>query len=302
MKNPLDNPTQNNQRYKYEKVNGLWVFTEIEPHDDKDSAKQQSKKIFGLSVDRFVELFFAGVLVIVNIALWIYTGDLAKQARDQSALNAHQLQVATVNTAAAIRSADAAKNSADATIVGIRPWIKITNVELRPSVGPIKTLMFHWPTDGREVPPTLQFKVTLNNIGHSVAENRQVIPELFFAPFKDNVWGHEIVREQERLCGTNRAHEPDSTASIIFPGESDEVYMGIGGIVHQEDIFSDSAGRKAAAAVLIVCVNYMGSGIHYQSQARFGIYENNSILLPINVDADAKSLKLIRDPSADRAH
>lgn len=124
---------------------------------------------------------FGAALIYATIAAFTYpqisnqypelkkSADAAKAAADQMAKEYPELQ----------KSTDAAKSAADAAYVSIRPWIKIDKVELIQATGPIKTLMFHWPTTGKLVPPTIQIRPSLMNVGHSVAQDVEVEGEFF---------------------------------------------------------------------------------------------------------------------------
>ena len=85
------------------------------------------------------------------------------------------------------RQWDTMRGQLDEMVNQSRPWIKITTVELRPGIAPIKTLMFHWPLTGAEVPPILQVKVSLLNVGHSPAQNVEAVPEFFSTDSTANI-------------------------------------------------------------------------------------------------------------------
>src|ERR1017187_4478006 len=186
------------------------------------------------------------------------------------------------------KAADAAKSAADTAAAGLRPWIKITSVELRGGIGPIKTLMFHWPLTGQAVPPILQFKVSVTNIGKSVAQDVEVIPELFFGKFESDKWHRTGSLEQDRFCRSVMNRKAGDTRTI-FPGDPFDWQMGVGGIIGDADAMPSPGGRRTVAGLLILCVNYRGG----QTQSSFGLYENNSIHIPVGVDADLPNLRLI---------
>lgn len=205
------------------------------------------------------------------------------------------------STKAAQDSADAAKQSADAAIAGIRPWIKISNIELRNGIGPAKTLMFHWPTTGTEIPPTIQVRVTFVNVGHSVAQDVEVWPELIFDRFVSDKWFDTVTREQARFCRSIADRKPSGAVEVVFPSDSSEQNIGVSGIVHDLDRVRNEGIPVAAS--LITCVNYRGSPTtNYQTEALSGLYEDNSVLIKLGVDADARRLKLIREENADHAN
>jgi hypothetical protein len=197
-----------------------------------------------------------------------------------------------------------AKRTTELTREAQRPWIKITDVELRKGYGPIKTLAFHWPLTGAEVPPMLQIEVRMLNVGHSVAQDVEVWPELFFGKFYSGKWHDVVAKEQQRFCKSEIDRTPSSAVSIVFPLDSTESYMGVGGVVHETDItyIPNNAGRYSAAS-LILCVNYRGAGTaRYQTQALLGLYEDKQVLINIGVDVDDNHLKLERDQSGDHAN
>ena len=90
----------------------------------------------------------------------------------------------------------------------------------------------------------------------------------------------------------------------MFPSDTAEFDVGAGGVVHDADITKvPNDPARYSAAALILCVNYRGGGkTLYQTQAWLGLYDDNRILIPIGVDADADSLKLIREPNGDHAN
>jgi hypothetical protein len=181
--------------------------------------------------------------------------------------------------------------------------MRIKTAELQPGAGPVKTLGFHWPITGAIIPPMLQLKITTVNVGHSPAQDHEIIPELFFGKFDPTKWHDAVIKEERRYCNSVIHRAPSGAATIVFPEEPDETAMGVGGIFNESDITQEPGStRKYSSAALILCVNYKGAGISYQTQAWFGLYENNSILIPINVDVDADKLRLIREPNGDETH
>lgn len=207
-------------------------------------------------------------------------------------------------TRAAQESADAAKSAADIASAGLRPWIKIKSVELRKGIGPIKTLAFHWFPTGAAMPPVIQVRASVVNVGHSVAQDVEIIPELFFGRFVSDKWHDVVSREEERFCRSAANQVSSSAASIIFPSESSESNMGVGGIVHDTDTMrTPGSPLTHSAASLILCVNYRGAPTtQYQTEAWFGLYEDNLVLIAIGVDGDASHLRLIRDENGDHAN
>jgi hypothetical protein len=190
-------------------------------------------------------------------------------------------------------AADAAKSAADTAAASIRPWLKIKSIDLRPGIGPIKTLMFHWPLTGAQAPPGLQLKVSLENLGHSVAQDIVVDEKLFFGKFTNTGWHDLVTQEEEQACRASKIQPPSSAINaVVFPSETLDSY-GVPGALYPEE---------GSAAAVIVCVNYRGApGTRYQTQAWSGLYENQYIIIPIGVDADVSVLRLIREQSGDHA-
>ena len=238
---------------------------------------QENQYALQRSLVRATWLTFAAVFIyaLITLAVWYATNTTAK----------------------------AAKESADAAIAGIRPWIKITAVELRDGIGPIKTLGFHFPPTGAAMPPMLQVKVSMLNMGHSVAQDVEVNAELFFGKFQSDKWYDVVTTEQQRFCESVSKRAPTGAAKIIFPSESTEFFMGVGGIVQDADMTHLSGNPNPyAAASLILCVNYSGDGsLVHQSQARSSLYEDKQAMIAIGLDVDADRLTLIREPNGDHA-
>jgi cell division protein FtsL len=194
------------------------------------------------------------------------------------------------------KQATAAEMSANAAYAELRPWMRIMDVQLRGGKDPIETLMFHWPLTGKPVAPMLQVKVSAFNVGHSVAQNAEVFPELFFGTFEADKWHDVVTQEERRFCQSvmNRREQARDMA-VIFPSDSKDWYIGVGGTMQEPN-------HKAASA-LIVCVNYTSVATNnLQTQAWFGLYERRSVLIDLGTDVNATELQLIRDESGDHAY
>jgi hypothetical protein len=190
-------------------------------------------------------------------------------------------------------AADAAKSAADTAAANIRPWLKIKSITLRPGIGPIKTLMFHWPLTGAKTNPSIQIKVSIENLGHSVAQDIEVEQRLFFGKFTTTGWHDLVTNEEERACRTSKTRPRTSAVSaVVFPSETLDWYGAPAAPIPED----------GSAAAVIVCVNYRGApGTRYQTQAWSGLYEKNYVIIPEGVDAEASLLRLIRDQSGDHA-
>lgn len=238
------------------------------------------------------------------------TKDLADRMKDQADRTKTMADQAIIQAKEAKVSAEAAESAAQTAVASIRPWIKITSVDLRPGILDTKTLMFHWPASGlaefpqfagKQLPPMLQIKVSMTNLGHSPAKDVEVQAELFFHRFDSGEWHKDVTNEQSRFCASVSKRVPSSAAKIGFPLDPLETSMGLSGIVKDADITNENGVRYSSAALLF-CVNYRGSeDIPYQTQAWFGLYENNQIAIPIGVDVDSDRLRLIREENGDKA-
>jgi hypothetical protein len=193
------------------------------------------------------------------------------------------------------KTADAAKSAAETAAASLRPWIKIEKLELTKGTGPIHTLQFHWPSTGAVVPPNLQLTASFLNVGHSVAQDVEVAMELFFAKFESDKWHDVVTQEEQRFCGSAIYHTEAGITDIVFPSDSWQWHGAAVGVVPKS--------LTQPAASLIMCVGYRGAPrTRYQTQARFGLYENNAVFIPAGVDADIDGLKLIRDEEGDHAY
>lgn len=234
------------------------------------------------------------------------TKDLADRMKDQA-------DETKIIAGQAVIQANAARSAADTASSSLRPWIKVTGVDLRPGVGGdsgIKTLMFHWPKSGlqvfpqyagKELPPMLQVEVSIENVGHSPAENIEIVPEMFFHKFDSNKWHDNIAKEEERFCSSVKSRATGPDAVVVFPSEPTKNDMGLSGIAKSSDITMIDGIRYSSAALLF-CVNYTGeAGIRYQTQAWYGLYEDNNISIPLGLDVNADRLRLIREANGDHA-
>lgn len=210
---------------------------------------------------------------------------------------------ATEQATATSKLAEAAKRQAEAASAALRPWIKIGDVELRPSVGPAKTLTFHWPLTGALMPPMLQVRVPIVNVGHSPAQNVEVFSEVFFGKFRSDKWYEVVTQEQQRFCRSAINRTPSGAAQFVFPSDPLEENLGVGGEIHELDIMHQPDRPASIAASLILCVNYRTAGsVPYQTQARYGLYEDNQVYITVGADMDAGRLRLIREPNSDHAN
>lgn len=193
------------------------------------------------------------------------------------------------------RATIAAQRSADAAYTELRPWVKITDLKLRDGGGPIKTLMFHQFPGGPLIPPFLQVNVSVVNVGHTVAQDAEVFPELFTGVFDSSHWYDIVTKEEHRFCDSIADRREHTGASaVVFPSDSKDWNVGAGGTLN---VPADNF-----AAAFIVCVNYRGiPGSKFQTQAWYGLYEDRSVRIG-NTDMDASHLQLIRNEAGDHAY
>lgn len=190
-----------------------------------------------------------------------------------------------------LKSADAAKSAAETAAASTRPWMKITSIDLVEGKGPIKTLMFHWPGSAKRTPPFLQYSVSLQNVGHTIAQDIRVIPYLYFGILSES-WHDDVSKKESAFCGANAKASP-GTGAIVFPSESLKLRGGTSAL----------EAAYSGPAALIICVNYRGApGTYYQTSAWAGMYEFRNIVILKGVDASASDLKLYRDQSGDHAN
>lgn len=160
---------------------------------------------------------FTLVLAISTVLLWIDTRGLRHLAQRQATDTAHALEIAS-------GAANAAKKSADASLIALRPWLSC-DIEI---VGP---LTFDGIVNGTSTSPLVPIKFTITNVGHTpVAGVRLVFPQFNLrAPgFEDSrVKLERMARDSAGLPvrggtvalpgGTMLEHE---TGDIIFPGRN----------------------------------------------------------------------------------
>jgi hypothetical protein len=306
-----------------------------EKKGESEYKKAQISTQRGILLTQFLLIFFGAIgsgVSIYQASTAKDSADEAKRAADlasdsfQTAYGEHGIAERTMQqmvdqTVAQVKSAEAtetaaraAEKAANVADAGLRPWIKIENVELGPGAGGeggIHTLMFHWPKSGlsafpqfagKELPPQLQIQVDLSNIGHSPATDIRIVPEFYFHHFDGNKWSNDILSEQRRFCGLMARNNGTPTNTIEFPNEPLKDSMGIGSIpIKPEDITTQEGARFSSAAVLL-CVQYKSGTVKYQTQTWFGLYEDRHIAIPIGNDVDMDRLELIREPSGDHAN
>jgi hypothetical protein len=181
-------------------------------HDDPDfENKTWGEKWRLFPPDRQVELIFAGAIVVFSIcqilvAGWtsytsgiqmdhmlVAAGDLDDASGRFSRSSAHinngigdAVKKLDAQAKATQRSAEAAKSAAGTAISGLRPWIKVTDVQTRGEGPEIPALSFqsspNWPTGLSQA--TFQLQISVKNIGQSPA--RFVVRFELFLPIWKN--------------------------------------------------------------------------------------------------------------------
>jgi hypothetical protein len=111
-----------------------------------------------------------------------------------------------------------------------------------------------------------------------------------------------MVKEERQFCQAVANRSASGAAQIGFPSDPLKNVFAPSGIIRDADITRVNGARFSSAAVLL-CVNYKGAGdAHYQTQAWFGLYEDNNIAIPVGVDVSSNHLRLIREQNGDSAH
>jgi hypothetical protein len=72
------------------------------------------------------------------------------------------------------------KSAVEATTENLRPWIKIKSIGLVAGHSPVHTLMFHLQFPGKQTSPAfLLLSLSLENVGHTVAQDVYILPYFF---------------------------------------------------------------------------------------------------------------------------
>jgi hypothetical protein len=295
---PNDDP-----HWIFNQATGNWVFTDAKELELGQQIRKLERDIFEhrwLRLEKSLPLLTL-VVLIANAYIYYRQATIMKEQARQMA---GQERIMEKTLPIVGEQAIAAKSAADAAYASIRPWIKIESVELVQANDEIKTLMFHFPLTGRTMPPMIQTKVSLVNVGHSVAQDAEVFCELFFAKFESETWYEVVTQEEQRYCQSVIDRTPSAAARIAFPSDSWESNNGIGGIIRETDIMRTAGSPVThAAASLILCVNYRGfTSDRLQTQARFSVAEDRSLLIELGNDTDASRLHLVREPRGDHAN
>jgi hypothetical protein len=183
-----------------------------------------------------------------------------------------------------------------------RPWIKIVDVQTRGNGPVIPALSFQNAIGHQQA--TFQLKVSIKNIGHSVAEVT-VRPDLYF-PLWDG-FGKSVPDEQKRFCDSDlgKARSGWYPSTILFPDESFDWY---GAGAHFIDSSNTTHIENAAYVlpVVVVCVDYRLKSLPnaYQSSAVYEVFrkDNRTRFFEPGVGVPADRIFLIRDSMNDYAY
>jgi len=178
---------------------------------------------------------------------------------------------------------------------GLRPWLKVTSIDLSPGVGPLKTLMFHSLLTGIQTGPYLLYKVSVENVGHLVAQDVAPRADLFVAQIDGNGLYDKVATEEARFCDSV-ARDTSGGIKIVFPSDSFDVNGGVGG--------GPYPAQSDTAVFLIVCITYSGGpGTEYQTRALSRLSEKGDhAVISTGAEEDASDLRLDRDPTGDHAY
>jgi hypothetical protein len=188
-----------------------------------------------------------------------------------------------------------------------RPWIKITEVQTRGNGPIVPALSFQKGAGMPFQQATFQLKISLKNIGHSVAE---IAPRfhLFFPLWKD--FDTAVTAEEKRFCQSDagRALPDYYPSAILFPDEPYDWYGAGAQLVDDNNInrFTETGETKFVIPVVIVCANYRLKSLSstYQTGAVYEVFrkDNRTRFFEAGVGVPADSIFLIRNQLKDFAY
>jgi hypothetical protein len=155
----------------------------------------------------------------------------------------------------------------DVYITSQRPWIKIVDVESRGNSPFIPAFSFqgfgHGPFPNATKQATLQLKISLKNIGHSLAFVSADF-ELFFPAWKQESFEDIILAEENRFCDASAQKVPSKYLSrIVFPEEPLDWYgagvQAVGPIMFASNTINhapDDSSGDYVLPMVIACANY----------------------------------------------
>jgi hypothetical protein len=216
------------------------------------------------------------------------------------------------------KSADAAKTASEIAEVSTRPWIKIVGATAPGNNALIPALSFsgfgHGVFPHAVQAVTLQIKISLKNVGHSVADV-SVVPELYL-PLWQERFADDIRAEQKRFCDImGQEGGLNDPVQIIFPDEPFELHAAVPALItprvidhphnlHPGDfppiIKTNPDGY--VLPTLILCVNYRLGGSKnktYQTRALFELIrkDDRTRFFDLGVDAKERDIELLRSGS-----
>lgn len=215
------------------------------------------------------------------------------------------------------QSADAAKTAADIAELSERPWIKIVEVTTHGNNLALPALSFQgygygfFPNGNKQA--TLQLKVSLKNIGHSVA---QVYTDYeLFLPIWDKpgeasgTYAETVATEQKKFCALSSKRTPFPMKFIVFPNEPSEWNGGVSQPITPQRVNQVPGQQWELGYVLpvaIVCINYRlgDSSKVYQTSAVYEVFDprDRTRFFAVGKDVIADRLLLERNPTKDEAY
>ena len=199
----------------------------------------------------------------------------------------------------------------DAYVAAQRPWIKIIEVDTRGNSPIVPALSFQEGM-GAGKPfqqATFQLKVSVKNVGHSVAEV-SVRPDLFLAPWSEGSFFEAVTKEQKSFCDSDygAARSGYYPSTIVFPEEPFDWY-GAGSKISDSQIvskFPETGNREFVVPVVIVCVDYRLKSLPsaYQTSAVYEVFrkDNRTRFFERGIGVPADKIFLVRDPQLDYAN
>lgn len=240
------------------------------------------------------------ILAVVGIvALCIYQGQLSVM---QGQLTEIQKQYPELQ-----KTAEAGRASAEVSELSERPWIKIGDMGTLGNGDLIPALSFNgyghgpFPNAGHTV--TFQTRLTLKNVGHSVAD--VAIDQELFLPLWDK-YLDSILAEQKRYCDQSADHAAELERlpkNIVFPDDPPSEWGAAPAAAvtpEHVDHFGGSANGYILPTV-IVCANYRISGSRklYQTRAIFEVFrrDNRTRFFDVGVNVKARGIDILREPT-----
>jgi hypothetical protein len=186
-----------------------------------------------------------------------------------------------------------------------RPWIKVTDVQTRGNDPVVPALSFQNSVGYQQA--TFQLKVSVKNIGHSVAEI--AVRYDLFLPLWEN-FDTSVTNKEKSFCdsemGSARAGYYPSR--ILFPDETFDWYGAAAQIVSESNVNRSptSGDAKWIIPVVIVCANYRLKSLpsNYQSRAVYEVFrkDNRTRFFEPGVGMPADKIFLLRNDLKDFAY